>query len=458
MREQNILCVYYFNEWIFLRLGERVEIGLLYGLQMAPLVCMKAFSLRLVFLVFTLNATLVAAADEAQSGWVPRQDVVDAMHKKRPDFNFEESKVPDYQLPDLLVSLEGKPVTTIQDWENHQRPALLKLFQEHVYGVRPDTRYTVEYEEVGRRNNAFGIGATARQIRATIQSNGKSHSFDFVIVIPKSHQPVPVIVHINNRYFIPLDKAIDEFDPFWPVEKIVRRGYATAAFHTSDVDPDKPDGYSEGIRALLDDPNSDEETRWRCLSSWAWAASRVLDFALEEPEIDAKRTAVAGNSRAGKTALWAGAEDERFTLTYSNESGCGGAALSRRAFGETVARITQVFPHWFCERLTSYGGREQALPVDQHQLISLLAPRAVYVASADEDLWADPKGEYTSLIKAAPVFDLFGLEHIKDPEMPPLNTPRRVGSTGYHIRTGTHSLIEQDWGYFLDFAEFIFER
>jgi hypothetical protein len=311
---------------------------------------------------------------------------------------------------------------------------------------------------VGRRENAFGIGATARQIRATIRAKGKSHSFDFVIVTPKSDKPVPVIVHINNRYLIPLDKAVDEFDPFWPVEKIVRRGYATAAFHTSDVDPDKPNRYSEGVRALLDDPGTDPETRWRCLSSWAWGASRVLDFALAQPGIDSRHTAVVGNSRAGKTALWAGAEDDRFSLIYSNESGCGGAALSRRVYGETVAQITKDFPHWFCNRFTSYGGREQALPIDQHQLISLLAPRAVYVASADEDLWADPKGEYTSLVKAGPVFDLFGLKHIQTPEMPPLNTPRHVGATGFHIRKGVHNLTEQDWGYFLDFAKSSFKK
>ncbi len=412
--------------------------------------------LRLTF-ALVLAASSVATAHGAPQTWIAKQSVIKANQKKRPGFNFDESKVPSYKLPDPLVSATGKAVTTVQDWKDSQRPAILKLFREHVYGVRPDAHYTVVHKEVGRRENAFGVGATARQIRTTVKSNDKSHSFDFVIVIPNSDAPVPVIVHINNRYLIPIDKTVDEFDPFWPVEKMVRRGYATAAFHTSDVDPDEPGRYADGIRALLDDPGTDQGTRWRCLSSWAWAASRVLDFALEQPEIDSSRTAVAGNSRAGKTALWAGAEDERFALTYSNESGCGGASLSRRAYGENVARITAVFPHWFCERFTSYSGREEALPVDQHQLISLLAPRAVYVGSADEDLWADPKGEYTSLVKAGPVFDLFGLKRIKQPEMPPLNTPRQVGSTGYHIRTGRHNLTEQDWGYFLDFADSIFK-
>jgi hypothetical protein len=189
-------------------------------------------------------------------------------------------------LPDPLVSENGTPVKTPQDWTEHRRPETLQLFCENVYGIRPATPYEIAYEETGRRENAFGIGATARQIRATITARGKSHSFDFVIVVPKSETPVPVIVHINNRYFIPLDKAVAEADPFWPVEKLVRRGYATAGFHTSHIDPDHRDGYEKGIRALLDDPASDPETRWGTLSAWAWGASRVLDFAIKQPEID----------------------------------------------------------------------------------------------------------------------------------------------------------------------------
>lgn len=357
-------------------------------------------------------------------GWQAKPSVIEAWGSRRKGIeNYDESRVPKYQLPDPLVSEDGRRITNKRDWTMKRRPVLLQQFREHVYGVRPGTPYKIEYEEVGRRENAFGVGATARQIRATVRARGKSHSFEFVIVVPRSKTPVPVIVHINNRYLIPLDKAVDGFDPFWPVEKLVRRGYAAAGFHTSHVDPDKRDGYEAGIRFMLDDPDSDPETRWRCLSAWAWGASRVLDFAVKQAGIDPARAAVAGNSRAGKTALWAGAEDERFRIVYSNESGCGGAALSRRAFGETVAKITHTCPHWFCERFKSYGGRENKLPVDQHELIALSAARAVYVASADEDLWADPRGEYAALLAAGPVFDLFELKHITDPVMPAPNTP-----------------------------------
>lgn len=399
-------------------------------------------------------------SERAASPWQPKASVIEKFSKRRSEFNFDESRVPNYQLPDplLLESQNNRIVTTSQDWTTERRPVVLQLFRENVYGVRPTTQYTIEFEEVGRLDNVFDIGATGRQIRTTIQVGTKSHSFDFVIFVPHSETPVPLIIHINNRNLVQLKSEKESFDSFWPVEKLVRRGFATAGFYTSDVDPDRHDGYEAGIRSLLNDPDSDPTTRWGSLSAWGWAASRVLDFAIKQPEIDPERTAVAGNSRAGKTALWAAAEDERFSIAYSNESGCGGAALSRRAFGETVARINRSFPHWFCDRFKTYDDREADLPVDQHELLALLAPRAVYVGSADEDLWADPRGEYASLIAAGPVFQLFKLQHITDPVMPPLNTPRHVGPTGYHIRTGAHNLTEQDWGYFLDFADAVFKK
>lgn len=417
-------------------------------------------SLVVSALLVFLHVGLVsrAAAQSPNPGWQPQPSVVEMWSEKRAEHNFDESRVPDYELPDPLTLEGGRTVRNKSEWLAKGRPALLQQFRENIYGVRPDTSYEIEYEEIGRRENAFGIGATGRQIRATIHARGRFHSFDFVIVVPRTETPVPVVVQINNRYLVPLDKAVDEFDPFWPVEKLLRLGYATASFHTSHVDPDNRDGYDAGIRSFLDDPDSDPEIRWGSLSAWGWAASRVLDFAIQQAEIDPERSVVVGHSRGGKAALWAGAEDERFGIAYSNNSGCGGAALSRRAFGETVARINRNFPHWFCNRFNAYNDREYELPVDQHQLMALAAPRAVYVTSSDEDLWADPRGEYESLVAAGPVFDLFGLKHISEPVMPELNTPLHVGSTGYHIRTGVHNLTEQDWSYFLDFADGVFEE
>jgi hypothetical protein len=357
------------------------------------------------------------------------------------------------------VSENGKPVKTVDDWNDIRRPELMALFREHMYGFRPATPYEVEFKEVARLEDVYGIGATGKQVRATITAKKGSYSFDFMLVTPKSDHPVPLVVMINNRRSISLKNSIGEPNEFWPVEKLIRKGYATASFVTSDVDPDdRKIGYEKGIRALLDDPESDPETRWRCISSWAWGASRVLDYSLQQPGIDPERTAIVGHSRGGKTALWAGAEDTRFKLVYANNSGSAGAKLTRRIYGGTIGFTTKVFPHWLCMKSASYGGNESKLPVDQHQLIALIAPRAVYVASADRDLWADPKGEYLSLVGAAPVYGLFGVKHITNPDMPALDQPRHVGKTGYHIRKGNHNLGDVDWNHFLDFAGSVFKR
>jgi dienelactone hydrolase len=404
------------------------------------------------------------AQETPQQSWQANPGQVDHLQAKFDEagegLNAREENVPKYVLPDPLVFEDGTPVKTVEDWTNRRRPEILNLFREHVYGIRPDTPYEVEFKELDKKEDVYGIGATAKHVAVTIKAEKGSQTFDFVLVTPKAEEPVPLILLINHRWSIEsLDKAVGETRSFWPAEKLVREGYATVSMGMSKVDPDnKNDGYEQGIRALLDAPDSDPMTRWHTISAWGWGASRALDYCLEQPEIDPQRTAVAGHSRGGKAALWAAAEDTRFKLAFSNNSGCGGAALSRRAYGESVARINKSFPHWFCGNFSKYNKNESELPVDQHQLIALIPPRAVYVTSRDRDLWADPRGEYTSVVKAGPVYDLFGIEHITNPAMPALDSPRHVGKTGYHILSGRHSLDEQDWGHFLDFADIVFNR
>lgn len=398
---------------------------------------------------------------ESSSGgpWRADADLVDAKQKRSDEFNYVEENVPAYQLPDPLFATKPSASEGLESW-GAIRTAQLKLFRTHVYGERPSGPFSVRFETESPQSIRQGtIAAIAG--RCIIHRPGREDGFAFPFVI---YRPAadsgsrPVCIHINNREFYSIDRAKEAADDFSPIEILCGRGYALLTFHTSDVDPDRADGYADGVRAFFSDRPEAEPNEWRSLSAWGWAASRLLDHVSQSADLDETRVAVVGHSRGGKAALWAAAEDTRFAVAYSNQSGCGGAALSRRRYGETVDRITTAFPHWFVPRFAGYAGRESQLPVDQHQLIGLIAPRPVYVVSADEDLWADPRGEYLSIVNAAPVYERLGKSSITDPAMPPLDQPRVVGSTGYHIRRGRHDLTEKDWTWFLDFADRSLEK
>ena len=400
----------------------------------------------------------------------------------------EEKEVPPYALPDLLVTSRGKKVTTAEDWMRLRRPEILDLFSSHVYGRVPRGNVRTEFIP-GRSDPAALCGKAVRKeifVRSTIGS--LENLMTLLIYLPAiSKGPVPVFLGLNfegnhticsdpgisvTRSWVPnnvqacvLDHSATPLSrgaaaPSWPVERIIERGYGLATIYYGDIDPDFDDGFKNGIQPLFyakgqTEPAADE---WGSIAAWAWGLSRAMDYLQTDPRVDAKKVIVLGHSRLGKTALWAGATDSRFAIVISNNSGCGGAALSRRIFGETVGMINDRFPHWFCRNFRQYNRHEQALPLDQHMLLALIAPRPVYVASAEQDSWADPKGEYLSSYHAGAVYRLFGKAALDSESMPPVNQPLIHQDVGYHIRAGAHALSRYDWERYMDFADWHFRR
>jgi pimeloyl-ACP methyl ester carboxylesterase len=411
--------------------------------------------------LFCAMTMMICQITHAAEPWKADASLAAKLSAARSDVIYDEDRVPEYSLPDPLRLNDGTHVTNASQWPS-RRIETMDLFRTHVYGRRPAMNETISFTLQEERSGLFGIDARARNVQVTVTVGDAKFEFPCFVFLPakevsktESQSKLPAIVFINNREFPTFDNACTETDGFYPVKEILQRGYATCQISTSLIDPDRPDGYQEGIRGFIAKQTGAPETddSWKALSAWGWGASRALDYLLTVDEIDAKRIGVIGHSRGGKTALWAAAEDERFAIACSNNSGCGGAALSRRGYGETVARITTNFPHWFCDRFATYSGKESQLPVDQHQLFALIAPRGVYVTSASDDLWADPRGEYLSLVASAPVYRLLGGQAIEDAAMPAVSEPKVTASMGYHIRPGEHDLKLYDWMKFIDFCD-----
>lgn len=402
-----------------------------------------------------LLCSLVGSA-AAQEGWRADPDLVEQTSASRPEFNYHEDRVPSYSLPDPLSSDDGSTVRSPEEWET-RRAEILELFREHVYGRRPGAPESLRFEVLEDDPAALGGAATLRRIAVQSRVADREHSFELLLLLPSGILGrAPVFLLLNNRPATNTDPSREVRSPFWPAEEVIARGFGIAAIQNNALAPDDSASYRDGVISLFEgaEPAGERASdAWAALAAWGWGASRVMDYLETDPRVDAGRVAVVGHSRGGKAALWAAAEDTRFALAISNESGAGGAALSRRRYGETVDRITASFPHWFAPRFSSYAGREGELPIDQHMLVALMAPRAVYVASADEDLWADPRGEFLSLVHASPVYALWGGPTMAGVAMPSLERPVHSGGLGYHVRRGGHNLTLYDWMRFVDFAE-----
>lgn len=349
-------------------------------------------------------------------------------------------------------------------WDEERRQNILHDFKEEVYGHNPIDGYSVSWKVI--KEEAFKDLGTKRVVEIYIDAPKGSHSFPLFLFIPKvatQEMPAPVMLSICIKPRVPHSQGLPKVKPCdlendtnednWPVEDLLRRGYAVATYYTEDLEPDRETEFKLGIIRYFDDIENREANRWGAIAAWAFGASRVIDYLVTDSSLDKNKISVIGHSRGGKTALWCAANDPRVYSCYANNSGCTGAALSRGKKGEDIFRINTGFPYWFCENYKKYNHREEALPIDQHMLLALVAPRPLYLASASEDLWADPESEFDSAVLASEVYEHLGLRGLdrKKPLEPGQHTHK--GQIGYHVRKGRHAITKQDWMLFCDFLE-----
>ena len=397
--------------------------------------------------------------------------------------NYDEANVPAYTLPNPLMSESGKPIQRVGKWEKQRRPEILSLFEQYVYGKTLGGD-AVAHEVIAVDKQALGGLATRKEVAIYLTAD-KSRPIHVLIYLPNNRAgAAPVFMGLNyagnqavsvdpgtrittrwTRYAkqpgFPEGYADEQsrgaFASRWPIELILSRGYGVVTAYYGDLQLDRPD-----IDAMDDSFHTwfaqqtgiqRDSSSWGAIGIWAWALSKMMDYVESDGDVDSKRVAVVGHSRLGKTALWAAAQDQRFAMAISNNSGEGGAAIARREYGERIQNLNQSFPHWFNDNFKQFNGRENQLPVDFHELLSLIAPRPLYVASASEDRWADPKGEYLSLFHAGPVYGLYKQQMLHHAEPPAVGEVRVVGRLGYHIRPGKHDINSYDWERYLDFAD-----
>jgi hypothetical protein len=423
---------------------------------------------RVLMIGFALSTMFASGSARAQTPRIPS--------------NEDESKAGDYTLPDPLVLQNGSKVNDAETWIRKRRPEIVRLFETNMHGRSPGRPEGESFDVFDTDAHALGGTAIRKQITIRFDDRKESPKIDVLMYLPeKAVKPVPLVLvlsFLGNEKLAP-DPAI-RLSTVWDrktmtkrradessraeknayeLDQVLARGYGIATLCYTDIEPDFPGGTAYGVRPLFFKPGQTTPAadEWGAIAAWGWGLSRVMDYLETDHDVDAKRVAIVGYSRLGKTVLWAGARDTRFAMVIAGGSGEGGAALSRRNYGETLKHIKANFPYWFCANYQQFADRPADLPVDSHMLISLIAPRPLYLATAEDDRWADPRGEFLAAVAAEPVYRLLGARGLETTDMPPLNRPI-LHTIGFHYRPGKHSVTRYEWDRYLDFIDMHFSK
>jgi hypothetical protein len=431
---------------------------------------MKERTMKRTCLVLIATITLCSGA----FGQV--EDAPDAVNKGIP-VNYTEAKVGTYTLPDPLKLEDGQPVTDAETWTTKRRPEVVKLYEENQFGRAPQRPEDMSFDVFDKGTPAFDGKATRRQVTVYFSADKSGPQMDLLLYLPAdATKPVPVIL---NASFMANNTSVDDpgvkvgrrWDPrekkrvpatqpsrfgHMNVTNIISHGFGVATVNYSDIDPDALGAISGGVRALYLKPGQTEPApdEWGAIAAWAWGLSRALDYLQTDPGVDPNRVGLFGVSRLGKTVLWAGAADTRFAFVIASCSGEGGAALSRRNYGETIKHLVEPtrYPYQFCANYAKYADHVDQCPVDGHMLISLIAPRPVLLQTGDTDRWSDPKGEFLAAVAAGPVYKLLGKQGLDTDTMPNANQPI-FHTIGYFMHTGGHGSLPSDWDQYFAFLK-----
>lgn len=427
--------------------------------------------LRYGILASVIAASTTAFGQQAQVSPPPPTSVAGI------PVNYDEANVGNYTLPDPLQLKDGTKVQDLNVWAKRRRPEIVSLFETEQYGKAPGRPPKEHFEIVEKEAPALNGKALRRQVTLSFSEDPTWPKMHLLIYLPVHRQkPAPVLLSIS---FVSPSNAVDdpgilpgeEWDPKTnkrvPARKgrgfgqlnvlpFLEAGIGVATFYYGDIDPDSPNGFTDGIRAhyLTSGQKERKPEEWGSIAAWAWGLSRAQDYFETDRQIDAKRVAIHGVSRLGKTALWAGAHDQRFAAVIASCSGEGGAALSHRNYGETIAHLTASgrYPYQFAQNYAKWAGFPDKAPMDSNLLIALVAPRPLLLQTGSTDGWSDPKGEFLAAIAAEPVYKLYGKRGLDTNEQPKAGEPI-LHDLSYYMHEGGHGMVPADWNIYLEFLK-----